>query len=284
MNCFEIKKDTDLILYGIPRSANTLTKMIISEIIKRKNLKINIEVTHHYLGPKKIVNTGLEIFKRLDNNDITIDEFQQYIFNAIKMCHSKEEHIVIICVRDIFDAYFSYSNALQGYLEDCKNKKIKPNRTQPNLFIWIAENFMYLFMYYNQMLNGRKTFVLRYEDFNSDTGLKNRIIKLSEILETNISENEVNDIADMFSIEKNKKISDKLKHFGEWDEETMIHGDHIGEKKGASGLSDFYLSIDEKISIMQKLGNWANYYGALGYNVLGPNLAMSDRRIQKQKG
>jgi len=282
MNCFEVKKDIDLIMYGIPRSANTLTRMIINEIIKRKNLNINFESTHHFLGSKKNVNAFLEIYNNFDKGNITPEEFHQQTFKVIKMGYDKKEPPVIICVRDIFDAYISYVDALQGYLEDCKNKKIKPNREHPDPFIWIAEHFLYFFMYYNQMLSGRKTFILRYEDFNGDTGLKNRIIKLSEILETNISENEVNDIAEMFSIEKNKKIADKFKHFGEWDEETMLHGNHIGELKGASGLSNFYFPIEEKLSIFQKLGLAAACYSGLGYGILGAELAMSDNRVVKK--
>ena len=282
MNCFEVEKDVDLIIYGIPRSANTLTRMIINEIIKRKNLNINFESTHHYLGSKENVDALLKIYDGFLEGNVNPEEYQQYIFNVVKMGYNKKEPTVIICIRDVFDAYVSYINALQGYLEDCKNKKIKPNREQKDPSIWIGENFLYFFMYFNQMLSGRKTFVLRYEDFNSDTGLKNRIIKLSEILETNISENEVNDIAEMFSIEKNKKIADKFKHFGEWDEKTMLHGNHIGELKGASGLSNFHFSIEEKISIFKSLGLPVACYSGLGYNVLGAELAMSNTNVVKK--
>lgn len=73
--------------------------------------------------------------------------------------------------------------------------------------------------------------LLRYEDFRDNYGVI--FTALENALDVVLNEEFRKEMSVKHSIESNKKIAEKFKHFGEYDKTSLIHGDHV--YKGSIG-------------------------------------------------
>jgi hypothetical protein len=105
-------------------------------------------------------------------------------------------------------------------------------------------------IFYNVNRGNPNILVLRYEDYITDP--RSRIEKIMDFIGVERNEVLINDIESKTSINQNKKISDELVEFKKWDEESYIHGDHIGFPNNDQQYK-FTSSEMEKISYLRNL-------------------------------
>lgn len=166
---------------------------------------------------KKILITGMPRSGSTFLFQIVRELIQLYGYNitlnrnhgGIKENHYGKHDIVLFTVRDIFDITKSLSVTHQLSIAET-----------------IKENFYleYLREFNAEYTNGH---IIKYENFLPDNEITliehtNRIIFNNELSEIYVSK-----ILEKFSIEKNKERATKYENFKNYDEYSMIHGNHI---------------------------------------------------------
>ena len=87
---------------------------------------------------------------------------------------------------------------------------------------------------------------IRYEDYflgNEKLLVRQLADMLSAFNNRDITDNEVEQIVQKFSIDKNRERSKAIPTFLEWDEETQVHGNHISNNGKSSWRNDFTFDI-----------------------------------------
>ena len=285
MNVFGCNEDDyDFILYAIPRSGSTVTNLIIKELLKLSDKNLNFTTTHHFIGSHRVVDKLIETERQIvqPGGNYTLVGFMKMMRVFEENQHTQDTP-VIICLRDVFDCWVSYHNAIQNWIQDGKKNNYKVSKESVDIKTWFHTRVFIINLYYLQMLRGRTTYVLRYEDFNTEEGMLKRVTQLSKILNINVSIKTLKDISEKLSIDNNKKLIKELPHFGVWDEKTMLHGDHIGTFNGASGASDYVFDNETKMNLFFQNAYMARCLLGFGYNYTGPIFPRETREIKKNK-
>lgn len=249
-------KNKDFLLYSIPRSASTLTWQIANELLPGKVYASHQVVTKHaeYID---------SVLKRYVEEGRTGTEFRNWIDNFYLTNVFSDEVPVIISVRCPFDCAYSMALAKEKQMLDDPNAHRSIDL--PGMFF---EKFVTsLYVYRSMMISGRQTLILRYENHAGKEGLLTRIEKIAKFMNVEASNKKIQEIAEKFSIEKNLERSKKFKHFGEYDKETLIHGDHINHRsKGQSGFGLVGCGFQTVKELCAQHGGILTFFG-YNYNI-----------------
>lgn len=177
---------------------------------------------------------------QLHGNNITLNRNH----GGTKEKHYGKHDIVLFTVRDIFDITKSLSVTHESSIAETINE---------------AFYLEYLCEFNAEYTNGH---IIKYEDFLPYNEIKlikhvNRMVFNNELSETHSSE-----ILEKFSIEKNKKRAMRYENFKNYDEYSMIHGNHI--TSNGYGLKNS-LTDDEKTLIINhpEVKKYINIYNAI---------------------
>lgn len=116
-----------------------------------------------------------------------------------------------LCVLCIRDPYYSISSMFRLNIGEMDGL--------------IDHHFQWASFYINNK-DKKEILVIRYENYIKDPIA--RIKKIADFLSIQLTEDRILEIQNKTSIESNTKISETLKAFDVWSEETCIHGNHIG--------------------------------------------------------
>ena len=103
-----------------------------------------------------------------------------------------------------------------------------------------------------------KLIFLRYEDFfNKD---RERVVAISKFLEKELGDSEIDRISQKFNVQKNIERSSLLSDFTDVDENSKLHGGHIGRLLGSPGQG-FQLDESFKKSIYETHRWFFDFFG-----------------------
>ena len=88
-------------------------------------------------------------------------------------------------------------------------------------------------------------FYVKYENFYGKDF--ERAQSIIEFLDIDCKADKIREVSQKFSIDKNIKRASGLNGFGEVDQDSQIHGEHIGDKKGMIFSSSLTEEIKQKI-------------------------------------
>jgi len=154
---------------------------------------------------------------------------------------------VFFSYRDPRDVLCSYAKRLfrQMELESGINKSFE------TLFVRFKRQEMiknYLACSRNSQLT-----IIKYEDYFK--GNEEKLVKfISEKMKLAISNVQMGEILNKFSIENNKKRASKFESFGQWDKNTHIHGNHISSG-GEIGVWKKDFTEANKLIVREGLGD-----------------------------
>lgn len=199
--------------YGIERTGTTLVFQIIRHVVKDRYA---IRKAHDY--KKDLINPSTVVLATCrDFRDVLVSLWRIYL---------KRERIggqwnpMILSKED----RSSYINS------NCGEINVKIDRS--SIFKWadyINKTIRHIETYKRELQD--RCEIIKYEDFRDNFEIIYQAIE--KLTGLKIDDEQKKFCAENFNIKKNKDIAKKMKHFGEYDTVSLIHGDHI--RKGIVG-------------------------------------------------